>query len=153
MSILYEPRQRRRNGVPTGKWDFCEIDHFGHVAPVGYCAKERTHGEHDGHHTNPHAALKCFHSYILDNIRFDGTNFMMFPCATCGNKTFGCSMVEGEPFVPCCGPACGRFLKDKLKGILEAGRIEVFAEACDNEKLDDDEPDGVENNPGGEKNG
>jgi len=138
MSVLYGPKERRKDGQNTGRWDFCETDHFGRVSPVGYCLKARYSGQHDGHHSKAEGAVRCFYEYVMDNIRFDGTNMMQFPCVICGANTFYCSMVEDEPFFPCCGPGCGRFVKDKMKELLAGAKIEIFAEACDNEKLADD---------------
>lgn len=135
MSILYGPKQRRKDGQLTGRWDFCETDHFGKVSPVGNCMTARYSGQHDGHHSSAEAAVRCFYDYVMENLKIDGKNMMMFPCAICRRNTFGCSMIGEEPFFPCCGAGCGKMLKAKMKDLINGAIIEIYAEACDNEKL------------------
>jgi hypothetical protein len=92
---FFEPRERYRNGKPTGIWDFCRYaDSSKQVFPIGYCAgwhefsktqldkiwgevgkdffadQERRRPFKDNYHTDGHGsaeeALECYRKYCLD---------------------------------------------------------------------------------------
>lgn len=129
--ISYGPRAIKKDGVLNGRWDYTITDHIGKVWPVGYCAKWRSEGHLGGHHETASQAARCFAIYTIENIRFDGSNIMLFNCFICGFETFRCAMVNGEAFLPICGASCAKKFKKEAIERFQKAAIDVYSEACD----------------------
>lgn len=128
--ITYRVRQLKRNGVPTGRWDYTSDDGFSRPMPAGYCLEYYRLGNGGGHHRSGADAVKCFANFVADKIKFDGMNIMRLPCAVCQQETFKCGMLNGQAFVPICSSFCGNKFVSGLKDKINSAGITVYPEIC-----------------------
>lgn len=129
--IKYSPKQLKKNGVPTGRWDYVADDGIGRPMPAGYCLEYFKRGNGGGHHRSAAEACKCFAGFVADSIKFDGMNMMRMPCAECRQDTFKCGMINGEAFVAICSDYCGNQFRKNLKDKINSAGVTVYPEICD----------------------